>query len=62
VRINDLLYCAALGWTGWTWFADLIAMAFLFFFYFLLLAGGSVPYELIIMDVLAGGCRSARLL
>jgi len=60
VRINDLLYCAALGWTGWTWFADLIAMAF-----FILLSfarRGSVPYELIIMDVLGGGCRSARLL
>ena len=34
MRINDLLYCAALGWTGWTWFADLIAMAFFYITFF----------------------------
>ena len=56
-----MIYFTVLGWAGLDG-RGLLTLSRWLFFYFLLFAGASVPYELIIMDVLAGGCRSARLL
>lgn len=56
------IYFTVLRWAGLDGRGLLTLSRWLFFILLSFARRGSVPYELIIMDVLGGGCRSARLL